>query len=173
MKAAKLFLLLFYLFQALNSQDNQIFYRCGVDDDNFEPLPATNFVPIEEDKRKLNDDEFKDFHIYLDLINIKNDIKKFHLEEHEELFIDSLNKAVETLQSLLKVRKLKYGYSFTDEQIKNIKIDDWNKTMIGNNSIGNSKTLDIDLFIFGRFDNQMNPLTLASAGPRYSVPETG
>ena len=173
MKEAKLFLLLFSLFQILNSQDNQIFYRCGVDDDNFQPLPATNFVPIEEDKRKLNDDEFKDFHIYLDLINIKNDIKKFHLEEYEELFVDSLNKAVETLQSLLKVRKLKDGYSFSDEQIKNIYIDDWNKTMIGSNAIGNSKTLDIDLFIFGRFDDKMNPSTLASAGPRYSVPETG
>ena len=37
MKAAKLFLLLFSLFQILNSQDNQIFYRCGVDDDNFQP----------------------------------------------------------------------------------------------------------------------------------------
>ena len=71
MKETILFLLLFSLFQILNSQDNQIFYRCGVDDDNFEPLPATNFVPIVEDKRKLNDDEFKDFHIYLDLINIK------------------------------------------------------------------------------------------------------
>ena len=173
MKIAKLFLLLFSLFQILNSQDNQIFYRCGVDDDNFQPLPATNFVPIEEDKRKLNDDEFKDFHIYLDLINIKNDIKKFHLEEYEELFVDSLNKAVETLQSLLKVRKLKDGYSFSDEQIKKIYIDDWNKTMIGSNAIGNSKTLDIDLFIFGRFDDKMNPSTLASAGPRYSVPETG
>ena len=173
MKEAKLFLLLFSLFQILNSQDNQIFYRCGVDDDNFEPLPATNFVPIEEDKRKLNDDEFKDFHIYLDLINIKNDIKKFHLEEYEELFVDSLNKAVETLQSLLKVRKHKYGYSFTDEQIKNIKITDWNKTIIGDKAIGNSKTLDIDLFIFGRFDNQMDSLTLASAGPRYLVSGTG
>jgi hypothetical protein len=73
----------------------------------------------------------------------------------------------------LKVRKLKKAYSFTDEEIKNIKIDDWNKTMIGNNSIGNSKTLDIDLFIFGRVDNQMNPLHLASAGPRYLVQETG
>ena len=165
MKETKLFLLLFSLFQILNSQDNQIFYRCGVDDDNFEPLPATNFVPIEEDKRKLNDDEFKDFHIYLDLINIKNDIKKFHLEKYEKLFVDSLNKAVETLQSLLKVRKHKYGYSFSDEQIKNIKITDWNKTMIGDKAIVNSKTLDIELFIFGRFDNQMDSLTLASAGP--------
>ena len=45
--------------------------------------------------------------------------------------------------------------------------------MIGSNAIGNSKTLDIDLFIFGRFDDKMNPSTLASAGPRYSVPETG
>ena len=60
------------------------------DDDTIIQKPTTNSIPIEKDKRKLDNSDFKEFHIYLDLINIKNDIRKYHLEEHEELFIISL-----------------------------------------------------------------------------------
>ena len=171
MKALCIILLTLLIFQIINCKENREFYRCGVDDEEIIPLPATDIVK-EKDNRRLDDGDFGDFNIYLDLINIKKDIIKFHLEEYQELFIDSLNKAVETLESLLKVKKYDYGFKFNDEQMRNILIEDWNKTIIGSNAIGNSKKLGIDLFIFGRFDDHMDEYTLASAGPRYVDPET-
>ena len=106
MKEIKIFAFLIFTFQAMNNQENPILYRCGVDDYNIKPIPLTYSLPKDEDRRKLNLEEFKDFHIYLYLINIKNDIIKYNLEQYEDLFIDSLNKAVETLESLLKVKSL-------------------------------------------------------------------
>ena len=82
---------------------------------HIKPIPIKGIAPDKDDNRRLdNEDEYKDFNIYLDLINIKNDIKIFHLEAYESLFIDSLNKAVETLESLLKIKKNNYAYAFTD-----------------------------------------------------------
>ena len=129
MKALCIILLTLLIFQIINCQENREFYRCGVDDEEIIPLPATDIVK-EKDNRRLNDGGFGDFNIYLDLINIKKDIIKFHLEEYQELFIDSLNKAVETLESLLKVKKYDYGFKFNDEQMRKILIEDWNKTII-------------------------------------------
>ena len=104
MQIREYLLLLIFIFQIINCSKKEIFYRCGVDDTPINPIPIKNVIPMENDDRKLNDDnEFKDFNIYLDLINIKRDIQIYHLEEYESLFIDSLNKAVETLESLLKV----------------------------------------------------------------------
>ena len=40
----------------------------------------------------MGEGEFKDFKIYLDLINIKNDIVKLNLQTYEDLFISSLKK---------------------------------------------------------------------------------
>ena len=168
MKMNKILLLIIFVFQLISCEENQVFYRCGVNDMHIKPIPIKGIAPDKDDNRRLdNEDEYKDFNIYLDLINIKNDIKIFHLEAYESLFIDSLNKAVETLESLLKFKKTNDAYVFTDKQIKDIKIPNWNKTMIGTNATGNSRQLGIDLFIFGRFDDDMDSSTLASAGPRY------
>ena len=173
MKTLEIIFLIIVIFKTINCQENQVFYRCGVDDQQIRPIPIENVLPFQDDDRRLdNEDEFKDFNIYLDLINIKNDIVKFNLQEYESLFIESLNKAVETLENLLKVKKLKYAYKFTDQQIENILIPDWNKTLIGDNAIGNTKELGIDLFIFGRFDDEMDELTLATAGARYMDRDT-
>ena len=173
MKAFVNLFLLILIFKIINCQENQIYYRCGADDQKFNPISIKGVTPTKDDERRLdNDNEFKDFNIYLDLINIKKDIVKFNLQAYETLFIDSLNKAVETLESLLKIKKLEYGYTFSDEDIETILIPDWNKTMIGTNAIGNNKELGIDLFIFGRFDDQMDKMTLANAGVRYMDGET-
>ena len=169
------FIIILLLFFELNSQD--IIYRCGVNDEKIPVIPANNFVTIDQNhpayKRRLNGEEFKDFHIYLDLVNIKNDIAKFGLTQNEQIYIESLTKAVKVLESLLKVKRLSAGFKFTDEQIKNIKIDDWNKTVVGTNAPSDMAALDIDLIIFGRFDEEMPESTLASAGPRYSDSQTG
>ena len=168
-----MFLLIIYLIKIIKLQDKQVLYRCNVDDDHITPIPAKNFIFIPKDKRRLHDGDFGDFHIYLDIINIKNDIIKYHLEQYEDLFINSLNKVVKTLETILKVKKLNKGYTFSDESIYDIQIENWNKSMIGNNSIGDMHSLGIDLFIFGRFDDNMDNSTLANAGVRYLDNETG
>ena len=153
MKAIIVYLLFNFIFQMHQTKENMTFFRCGVDDHYKAPLSATHIIKNEDDNRRLNDGEFKDFHIYLDLINIKNGIRQYHLEEYENLFINSLNKAVKT---------------FT-----NIPIDDWNKTMVGTNAVGGMASLGIDLIIFGKLDDEMGSSTLASAGPYYIVKDTG
>ena len=169
-----IFLLIFCSFQILNCREHQTFFRCGVDDKKIVPLPAKHTIGKKENSnRRLDNEKFGDFHIYLDLINIINDIEKNNLTQYKELFINSLNKAVNTLENLLKVKKLDFGFLFSDEDIENILINDWNKTMIGTNAINDSKSLGIDLFIFGRFDEEMDNSVLASAGPRYIVSGTG
>ena len=161
--------LLISFFQIIKiSKQNQTFFKCGANDEKIAPIIATNYIEIDEDKRKLDDDNnFKNFHIYLDLVNIKQDIIKYHLEKNEQLIINSLTKAVNALESLLKVKKPKYAYLFSDDNIQKIGIDFWNETMLGSNAIGNTYTLDMDLIIFGKFDNEMDSSILASAGARY------
>ena len=120
MKSILVLLLSLNIFQIILAKENQTLYRCGVDDKKIIPLPSKNFIPIKKEKRKLNNDNFKEFNIFLDLINIKKDIIKYKLEKYQDLFINSLNKGVETLKSLLKVKKLGERHFFTDEHIKNL-----------------------------------------------------
>ena len=177
MEAIRILHIFLLFFGILDVQSKDLLYRCGVDDEKMQIKPATNYVEIDKNhpsyKRRMETEEFKDFHIYLDLVNIKNDIKSFKLEKYESLYINSLTKAAKTLESLLKVKKLSKGYKFTDEQIKNIKIEDWDKTMFGTDAEGDMASKDIDLIIFGRFDDKMSESTLASAGPRYLDQENG
>ena len=171
MKSKKFWFLLLLFFGIINIQCQKSLYRCGVDDKKIKILPAKNYVKITENhpayRRRMDSQDFGDFHIYLDLVNIKNDIKKYNLEQYESLYINSATKAVKTLESLLKVKKSRYGYTFTDEQIESILISDWNKTIVGSNAEGDLASKDIDLIIFGRFDNKMAEGVLASAAPSY------
>ena len=168
MKFIKFILHLIFNLQLIYCSKNQEFYRCGADDKRIAPILAKNAYPIDESKRKLNGEEFKDFNIYLDLINIKKGINYYNLQKYEQLFITSLNKAVETIQKLLKVKRLNQGYRFNDNDFISMGIEDWNKT-----TIKNYANLDIDLIILGRFDDKMNNSTLASARISHCVPKTG
>ena len=71
MKESILILFSLSIFQLCNCKEKQFLYRCGTDDEDIKPLPAANFIPINKDNRKLDNEEFKDFHIHLDLLNIK------------------------------------------------------------------------------------------------------
>ena len=93
----------------------------------------------------MDSGEFQDFHIYLDLVNIKNDIKKYKLEQYETIYIESLTKGVKTLESLLKVVPLNKSFRFTDEQIQAIQIEEWNETMFGTDATGDMASFNIDL----------------------------
>ena len=127
MQAQKFSILLFLFLGIFQVQSKQL-YRCGVDDEKFEIKRATNYVKINKNhpayKRRMDSDDFKDFHIYLDLVNIKNDIKKYKLEQYETFYIESLTKGVKTLENLLKVVPLTKSFRFTDEQIQAIEIED-------------------------------------------------
>ena len=172
MKALKTLLLLLFFLEIIQVHSKNIRYRCGVDDEKIPVLPAEHYNEIDQNhpayKRRLYSGEFKDFHIYLDLVNIKKDIEKFNLQDKEQLYINALTNAVKTLEALLKVKPLSRGFTFTDQQITNIQIPDWNKTVVGSSATLDLASQDIDLIIFGRFDDQMPESTLATAGPRYS-----
>ena len=90
----------------------------------------------------------------------------------KQIFVQGMQKAVETLKSLLRVKPLETNYFFTDEQMKNYGINYWNKTNIGNESTSLGKGIwevGIDLFIFVRFGDkqELGEYTLASTGAKY------
>ena len=173
-------LVLFLFFATIiNVLSQEKIYKCGVYDDNIPERPAINYDknykndPSSKRRAETESEEFQDFHIYLDLVNIKNHIQQFNLQQYENLYINSMKNAVKTLESLLKVKKPSKPFKFTDKQIQDIHIDDWNKTMLGDSSTGNMLSLNIDLILLARIDDTMSESTLASAGSRYSDTENG
>ena len=137
MSQTKVFVfLLIYFFAHINSQTVSQ-YRCGVDLHEHIPKAATS-IPVAEDspliKRRLGDidsDGFKKFNIYLDLFNIESEIKKYHLENLRDFFIDTMNKAIETLQALLKVKAYNSGLVFEDDDFLSDNITLWDKSKYG------------------------------------------
>jgi len=179
MSQTKLFTLLLifsFLIAFINSQDEETFtqYRCGVD--LHEHIPkAVNSIPVEQDspllRRRLRDidsDGFKKFNIYLDLFNIEEEIKEYKLEDLRDFFIDSMNNAIETLQTLLKVKAYNFGFKFEDDDFLSNNITYWDKSKYGTEASKKgitTLTLDIDLIIIGRFADteELGNGTLASA----------
>ena len=140
--------------------------------------PLHNFViertnkEKEEQRRRISDETdeegFKEFNIYLDLENIKNDIVKYGLQEHEDFFISSMEKTVDVLKSLLKVKPLKYGYALTTENFRELNIEKYNTEIFGDEAINNHKsfkTEGIDLAIFGILCD-LGESTLATASAK-------
>ena len=172
-----------FIFCIEKIEETSSFYRCG---ENF-----FNITPRFINKALHNDDNFdyiksftqdndifKDFNIYLDLLNFEYEIKQYNLEDKREFFINGMNRAIETIKSLLKVKKTKKDFFISDEYIKNItEINIWDKTKIGDEMERQNKTfesLGIDLYIFVRFVNSsvLSKEVLAAAGPFYIDDET-
>ena len=101
-------------------------------------------------------------------------IKLYNLSSQREFFITGLQNAVNTLQSLIKI-KTPRNYIFNDEMLLDCSINYWNKNKIGNKTEFGMVSLGIDLFIFARFGNnkEMGNSTLASASAKYIDTETG
>ena len=168
MNGFKLLVLLLWIheFQIANTEENHFLYRCGVDDIEKVSIPIKLISHKGDDKRKLNNGQFGDFHIYLDLEDIKNTLNKYYSVEYEDILINSMNKAVKTLESLLKVRKYDYEYTITDEYLQNLQINYWNASMIGSQvPLGPIKT-GIDLVILAKFEETIGGTTLARAAAR-------
>ena len=154
-------------------------YRCG----EFKEIPIKisekNRLPIPNDiKRRLdyeNPSDFKDFNIVLDLENFNHEVELYNLQATQVMFVEGMNKAINTLTTLLKVKKPKYNYIFYDEQLKDIHINYWNTSKIGNTSKNGFSEQGIDFMLFVRFGNksEMGDSVLASAGARYLERDTG
>ena len=155
--------------------DSYSIYRCGEDDFKQIPLSPDNIAPLKNNgkklKRLIDSDGFKDFNIYLDLLNFDDEVEKYKLQDKKDLFVTGMQKAIKTLQSLLKVKPIS-NYVFNDTHLTDIKIYNWNKSMIGSDNkkkgIG-MNDLGVDLYIFVRFGDkkELGDYTLATAGPKY------
>ena len=176
------FLLLISLVSCGTSQKNkEIKFRCNSEriEPKPIPIPENYSVPIPKSikkKRALEPEEFKDFNIYLDLLNFEQEAQEYGIpNDIKEMFSQGMKKAVKTLSSLLRVKKLNTNYKIPDEQIKLFKIKKWNETNIGTNAEKGILEVGIDLFIFVRFDSssELGQYTLASAGARYFDDQTG
>ncbi|MBQ2050034.1 MAG: hypothetical protein II493_06505, partial [Spirochaetales bacterium] len=114
--------------------------------------------------------KYGDFNIYIDYENIKHTINNYNLGCDVSFFIDSMNKAAETLKALLKVRKNFVINKITDDNITELQIDYWNSSMIGSkaNYLGD---LGIDLIILARFEDSMAEDVLANAETVLTLPQ--
>ena len=147
-------------------------FKCGKNNLKLKPKPAKNYIKIDHNntsyRRKLKSNEFKDFNIYVDFTNIEKEIQIYKLNDYKNLFISSINKAVDTIQKLLKVKPLKYAYYIDNAFLKDIGLRAWDTSKFGDEAAENkitTDTLDIDLIIFGRFlkKEDLGNNTLAAA----------
>ena len=70
----------------------------------------------------IDEEGFKSFKIYLDNYNIKKQLEGTELEEYKDIILNSLDKAVDTLQNLLRIQPLLYGYQFRFDCMKKINL---------------------------------------------------
>ena len=107
-KYISLLLVIFAIINNSNSKEKNYFYKCGVYDENIAPIKAVGIPRNEDDlsfNRRLDSDGFKDLKIYIDLENLKSEIKQNNLTHYQELYINSMNKAVRALEKLLKIKQ--------------------------------------------------------------------
>ena len=160
------FLLSLIICEMLNEE---IRYKCGLDMIHVNPIEVN--IPSTEQNHQINGrlldtDNFKEFNIHLDLINLEYELKQNNLEDQDKknFFINGIQKAIDTLKILLKVKPVK-NFQFSDQQIEDISINKWDSTKIGNNSPGMAD-VGIDLYIFVKFED-MEENTVASASTNY------
>ena len=169
------FIFLYFLLISLIQTQENIYskFKCNIDSIEEIPLLAKKEQIKISNSKQISEDDFIYFNIYLDLLNFEEEIKLYNLTSQKEFFVTGLNKAINTLQILLKVKPPK-NYIFYDEMILDQNIKYWNKTLIGNQSLGMAD-LGIDLFIFVRFGDskEMGNSTLGYASAKYVDPETG
>lgn len=169
----KSFLIFLLLFELICLQPEGKYYQCGGSTAKMIPISEDNI--LDEDKtasnfkRKLDDSEFHDFHIYFDYVNLYNHIEKFNLGQNAKtIFTNAIKKAIATLESLLKVVETTNAAWGTDQK-EEMGIESWNDTYpcLGDNRYTGMKSLGIDLILFGKLDDQMDNLTLASGDSFY------
>ena len=171
----RLFLIISLILLAKNQYKPK--YRCGTNDLKIKPKKLKPKFKINKEsslfKRRLDDiDEegFKSFSIFVDKNNIKKQLAGTNLKAYQDIIINSLDKAAGTLQKLLRIQPLLYGYQFSDEELQDLDLIAWDKTRFGDQAIAEEKdmnTLGIDLIIFPIMD-EMEESTIAAATPIYT-----
>ena len=186
-KMPLLYLLL--IFNIINCQlKKPSIFKCEHDDyDEKHPLPVREVKQSESFKRRIDDNEepeasepeFEDFHIFLDLANLENDLRENNLTHQKDFFENSMKKAVETLTTLLKVKPLKLiqdkGYNIHTNDLIQINITKFNESVFGDKAIDEGKTLQnqgIHLAIFATLI-ELPQSTLATASCRMFQPGDG
>ena len=161
-----------FLFNLINCHQQPRLFKCvhSNEDENkpihIKGIELTDKQKEEQKRRMADSDDFKEFNIYLDLENIKYEIKKLHLEAHEEFYINSMQKAVSLLKSILRVKPLVKDYRFSDYNLRDeLNLTEWNHELFGDSATGTLKGAGIDLVIFGKFED-LGDSTLATASAR-------
>ena len=161
-----------FLFNLINCHQQPRLFKCvhSNEDENkpihIKGIELTDKQKEEQKRRMADSDDFKEFNIYLDLENIKYEIKKLHLEAHEEFYINSMQKAVSLLKSILRVKPLVKDYQFSDHNLRDeLNLTEWNHELFGDSATGTLKGAGIDLVIFGQFAD-LGDSTLATASAR-------
>ena len=141
-------------------------------------IPAKHYKKIDKNSSLNNrrvdssEDGFKNFSIYLDTVNIKSEMTNLGLEKYETLLLNAMNKAIETLQSLLKVKELSEDFLFSDEDMAQLQIPYWDTTKLGPSATKGIKSLGLDLTIMGYFEDFQDDSILAAAQPAINDPGT-
>ena len=151
--------LIAFLIHIINSQKRT---KCGL---NSKIIPKL----IEEDPnenqyqfgRKLSNEseEYRDINIVLDYKNIETEIELNNLNKYKSLIINSMNKAVETLKNLVKIKTPISCFTLEVDFIEYVGFYFWDKERFGiTNEKKKFSTCDfdnkIDLLIFTRFFNE-------------------
>ena len=117
----------------LTEEQNKL-YKCGVGQYKIEPPEFGNEIPINYSsplyKRRLQNldsDGFKKFNIYLDFENLKEEMKIYNLEKYQDTIISCMEKAANTLMSLLRVKPSLNDYWISDSQLTRNSITYWEK----------------------------------------------
>ena len=174
---------IFILSSQFHCQNKNQIYKCiHSNEEEKSHLPNTIIKRNEIRKRRIQNDspssEFKDFNIFLDLENIKKDITKNNLQSKMNVFITSMQKAVNTLQTLLKVKPLDTTdgeYYIRDSDFETLNISYWDKEKFGDGAIEKQNSfqkLNINLAIFGSLED-LPESTLATASANAFQPSNG
>ena len=152
-------------------------YHCGTNNlkikpKNLEPKIEINIEDPSYKRRMSNIDKdgFKNFNIYVDKINIEKDIAYYKLQKYQSLILNSIDKAASTLGKLLKVKPLVNRLQFSDEELNDIEIYNWDWNKFGDSAMRRNidmNSLGIDLIIFSKIED-LEEYTIAQASSRYT-----
>ena len=145
-------------------QERDILYKCEANE--LEILPTGDKgIPLKKGplfQNKIDSDGFKEFKIYFDPTNLVKDLKNYNLTHYQNIFLNGIQKVIETLQKLLKIKPLEKDHLVTLRSLQIAGIEIWNTEKFGNESFY-INSLGYDLIIFGRLA-KLGDSTLASAG---------
>ena len=162
------------LINVTQNKKKEVFYRCGEDDSLNYNIIEIDLKPIDHNSpsyrrrlKEVDEDGFKKFNIYVDMANPKKEIELYEIQNYSDIFINSINKAVETLETLLKVKSLEIDFNLEDDDFDYFGIKYWDKEKFGTEAMNkgiNFFSLDIDLVIFVAFE-ELEERILASSYP--------